>query len=107
MKRSPLARKTPLRRSGPIKPTRTHGTKAVPPSVYLAVVRRDGECVGRRLVPEVACFGRLDPHHVLRRSQGGLDTPENLILLCRSCHDWVHAHPALSVERGLLRRSGL
>lgn len=31
----------------------------------------------------------LDPHHVIPRSQGGPDTLENVVTLCRSCHDAV------------------
>lgn len=36
--------------------------------------------------------GALDPHHVIKRSQGGavLD-PSNVITLCRACHDWTDA----------------
>lgn len=105
MRRSPLSRRTPLQRSSPIR-QRRHRSLAVPPDIYLEIARRDEGCVGRRLVPEVACFGRLDPHHLLRRSQGGSDAASNLVILCRSCHDWVHAHPSLAIERGLLRRSG-
>ena len=33
----------------------------------------------------------LDPHHVVYKSQGGADTLDNLITLCRRCHDSVHA----------------
>lgn len=29
----------------------------------------------------------LDAHHVVKRSQGGEDTRENLVALCRRCHD--------------------
>ena len=29
---------------------------------------------------------RLDPHHVLKRSQGGADALNNLVALCRRCH---------------------
>ena len=32
-----------------------------------------------------------DPHHVQYRSQGGADVPENLLWLCRTCHDDLHA----------------
>lgn len=42
-------------------------------------------------------------HHRQSRSQG-VNTPDNLILLCGSgttgCHGWVHAHPAESREDG-------
>ncbi len=32
----------------------------------------------------------VDPHHRIYRSQGGGDVAENLMWLCRSCHDDVH-----------------
>jgi hypothetical protein len=38
--------------------------------------------------------GPVDPHHVFARGMGGagrLDLPENLIALCRWCHDAFHA----------------
>src|SRR5258706_6337239 len=31
--------------------------------------------------------GRLAPHHVVKRSQGGPDTEFNVIMLCRPCHE--------------------
>lgn len=34
----------------------------------------------------------LDVHHVVLRSLGGSDEPENLIALCRGCHESVHGH---------------
>ncbi len=34
-----------------------------------------------------------DLHHGVLFSKGGLDHPENLIGLCRSCHQWVHKSP--------------
>lgn len=43
--------------------------------------------------PCEVCERRLgvDPHHRIYRSQGGHDVPENLVWLCRACHDDVHA----------------
>jgi 5-methylcytosine-specific restriction endonuclease McrA len=120
MKRSPMPpRKTPLKRSAPLKQSSAPSAgetslrrspikrraNGVDPTVRDAVFARDRGCVGFRLVPEARCWGPLDPHHVLRRSQGGLDTLDNLVTLCRACHSWVHEHPAASIERGLLRRS--
>jgi len=32
----------------------------------------------------------VDPHHRIYRSQGGGDVAENLMWLCRPCHDDVH-----------------
>ena len=34
-----------------------------------------------------------DKHHVIYRSQSGSNNPENLIPLCRSCHDFIHHSP--------------
>lgn len=33
----------------------------------------------------------LDPHHVIFKSAGGSDNPNNLLTLCRKCHDDIHA----------------
>ena len=46
--------------------------------------------------------GVLHVHHRIRRSQGGKDTPENLITLCNPCHRWVHDHPMAARREGLL-----
>lgn len=35
---------------------------------------------------------RLEVHHIVFRKNGGSDEPENLITLCKSCHDKVHLH---------------
>ena len=31
-------------------------------------------------------------HHITYRSHGGLDEFDNLIALCRRCHDWSHGN---------------
>lgn len=52
------------------------------------------------------CTGRAaHRHHRRMRSQGGGNEPSNLLAVCPSCHDYIHAHPSESYERGwLLRR---
>lgn len=53
--------------------------------VRKAIYRREGyECA--------ICGGTrsLQIHHVYKRSQGGKDTPHNLICLCMYCHALVH-----------------
>jgi 5-methylcytosine-specific restriction endonuclease McrA len=64
--------------------------------------RDDGRC---RLCSKRA----TDAHHILYRSQGGLDEPWNGISLCRACHEKVHAEGgqtwrprlyAITTERG-------
>lgn len=106
MKRTPLKRKTELKRTGALKPTgkgMKKRVKAVPKDVYQQVLARDGGCVARTLVPQVRCAGRIDPHHALMRSQGGKDTLDDLIAVCRAHHDHIHANPAQSYALGLLR----
>lgn len=105
MKRTPLQRKTELKRGKPLKQTapKKKKPKAVPTDIYRQVLARDGGCVARALVPDVACRGRIDPHHALMKSQGGKDTLDDLIAVCRAHHEHIHANPTQSYELGLLR----
>lgn len=42
-----------------------------------------------------------DAHELLRRSQGGSITHlPGIKLLCRTCHDWIGAHPRQAVAEG-------
>lgn len=43
-------------------------------------------------------------HHKLMRSQGGKHVQENLIDVCRPCHEYIHSHPNWSYEQGYLVR---
>ena len=48
-----------------------------------------------RQAPECEWCGKenrtgLDPHHVLTRGAGGPDVAENLVALCRRCHQDAH-----------------
>ena len=50
---------------------------------------------GHEFIPCEGCGGRqvVDVHHLENRGMGGsklLDTPDNLIGLCRFCHDRAH-----------------
>jgi hypothetical protein len=102
MKRSPLKRSTPLT----AKKRLTSKSRKIPDSVRAQVMARDMGCVAQFMIREVICSGHLDAHHVLMRSQGGPDTAENLKVLCRAHHEWVHRHPAKSYALDLLRRGG-
>lgn len=44
-------------------------------------------------------------HHRKLRSQGGDDTPKNLLDVCLGCHTTIHANPSESYARGLLVHS--
>ena len=41
-------------------------------------------------------------HHRQRRSQGGDNSPENLVKLCLDCHVWVHDNPKDAAAAGWL-----
>ena len=51
------------------------------------------------------CFTRsVDVHEKLTRARGGaLDDPDNLMAVCRPCHDWITTHPKEATERGWMR----
>jgi hypothetical protein len=42
---------------------------------------------GRCANPRCRATGPLDPQHIKKRSQGGPDTLDNVIALCRKCHE--------------------
>lgn len=44
-------------------------------------------------------------HHIRRRSQGGNDSPANLLAVCQSHHLWIHDHPDQAARMGYLRRT--
>lgn len=50
----------------------------------------------------------VDIHHIIYRSHGGTDEVENLIALCRKCHDMAHDNELTQGDLKLLhaRRMG-
>jgi len=58
-------------------------TKAVPPAIHRFVAWRDGGCTAEGCQSRY----RLQPHHIIERSRGGSDDPENLTTMC-----WYHHH---------------
>jgi len=64
---------------------RRHST--VPSSVRAAVMERDGH---RCRAEGCSSTGFLEVHHVVPRSEGGSNKPENLITLCSRCHRFAH-----------------
>lgn len=97
MKRSQLARKTPLTARKPMQKRRRKQSAAQKESrfrspAYLAWLMRQPCCNCRQPSD--------DPHHVIglgwNLSGMGLTAPDNYAVgLCRPCHDAVHRDPAL------------
>lgn len=67
----------------------------------VVTIRDQGQC---RACGRTCSFGakerryKADPHHLTYRSAGGQDTPQNVVQLCRSCHDDVHVHGVLALS---------
>jgi 5-methylcytosine-specific restriction endonuclease McrA len=70
-------------------------SKRINPKAYAKlrehILERDG---GNKDIGGNCCLcGRnrsFDVHHVIYRSHGGGDVEENLVTLCRRCHDKAH-----------------
>ena len=108
MKRSPIARRTPLARSTtPLARTPLRRRSAKMEAAYAG---KDGRraFVAKYLaehpvceVQTIACVGRsVDCHEPLQRSaQGSITDPENTLAVCRPCHGYIHEHPKESGEK--------
>lgn len=44
----------------------------------------------------------LQKHHIIRVKDGGLNTPENMVLICRKCHNKIHKNYFLYFSKGYL-----
>jgi len=70
-----------------------------------AALLRDDETCRRCLRPAT------DVHHRRPRQMGGTSDDSinygmaNLVSLCRTCHNWIHAHPSESYRLGWLVHS--
>ncbi len=50
-------------------------------------------------IPCENCSNRaVDIHHIIFRSHGGTDTIDNLMALCRECHDKAHNSYVFNAE---------
>lgn len=100
MKRSNLPpRKTALKRTS-LKKKRRKTSPAMKQARRLALERAEGLCEARW----TGCFGVAGhAHHLRRRSQGGADNVDNLLMVCPPCHSAIHANPSLAVKKGHLK----
>ena len=102
-----LRRRTGLKRTGRLSPIsdrrrrRDADYRAARTEVFL---RADGMC--EMFTPACSRVG-VEAHHVRGRVGRLLTDTEWLMWVCRECHDYAHAHPAVSYEKGwLVRRNG-
>lgn len=67
------------------------------------LARNGGYCEAK--IERVCTLRAEHAHHLRMRSQGGDDTPGNLLAVCGACHDHIHRHPEWAYGEGLLYRS--
>ncbi len=99
-------KRSPLRRTGGLKPVSRKKRKQnseldkLRPTI---LARSGGMC---EVQASPFCWGgAMHLHHKLMRSQGGKDTPENLLAVCSWCHHLIHRYPARSYRNGWLIRT--
>ena len=63
------------------------GSKLGYRNVHAYVLARDNHTC---FFNKKACDPKLQVHHIIERSNGGTDKPDNLITLCKTCHEKVH-----------------
>jgi hypothetical protein len=105
MKRSPLKRKTPLKRGN--KPMKRSPLRPMSKKRQNAL-KEYGEVRKRYLEEHPVCevCGMKPPaeiHHIHNRGTGGaLSDTENFLAVCRYCHEQIHAKPQWSRDHGYL-----
>jgi hypothetical protein len=98
VKRTPLKRRTPLRARKRLRPKPRH---PIPLGDTLVLMARWG------VNPKCVRCGEdaTDWHHVKPKARGGSDDCDNLVPLCRTEHQWVHANSEAAHAVGLLLHS--
>jgi hypothetical protein len=117
VKRSPLQRKTPLNRGDsqlkrtPLKQVSKKRAKLnrERASFVKSYLSRQSTCEAGRVIEiddkrHRCSITAVDVHEMLTRARGGSIVDEsNVLALCRSCHDWIHANPKRATELSFLR----
>lgn len=105
MKRSPLKRKTPLRRGVfKRKPTRD----PITPETRAFVIARapgglcEARCHDGYCDPETGRIYNATHMHHIRRRRHGDHSAANLLHVCAWCHQWIHEHVAEAKQKGWL-----
>lgn len=100
MKRSPLRRNTPLKRTAFKKRVNSRKQREWSAARTDAIAKAGGRC----RVGQHGCSGQAEHvHHIKRRSQGGGNELNNLLVCCHVCHGWIHANVAEAAKHGWLQ----
>lgn len=99
MKRSPLKRKSPMKRMS----KKRRAENEIRVDVLLEILNERGNACEAKASDQCKQVA-TDGHELLTRARGGsIIDKENIILVCRRCHGWIHENPASATELGLLR----
>lgn len=107
-----LERRKPLRRGRPLrarKKLRTYSDRRASEREERALVAGEAlvrdrrTCQAAAKVPDVDCWGPLDPHEIIPRSAwaAGYLVLDNVIMVCRGHHRWIDRHPDAAHAVGL------
>ena len=106
MKRTPLKRKTPLKRTGSLSPvSKRRATINKERSKFVKEqLSQRPHCEAN--IPNVCTRLATEIHEPYPRSLGGsiLDV-DNSVAICRMCHRWVHDNVAEAIQIGLLKKT--
>jgi hypothetical protein len=101
----PIERGKPLRRSGNLERKTALSARSKKQEAKYRVRRvLVAELLEQKPVCERCDAARsTDVHEPRMRSRGAdITNPEQCVCLCRDCHNWVHANPALATAEGWL-----
>jgi len=106
MKRTPIKRKTPLKRGNkPLKRTPLNPMSKNPNAVAKRSLYAKNKATYMKDNPRCeicARKGKLDLHHKAGRTGDNYTNIATFMAVCRMCHDWIHSHPKESREKGYL-----
>lgn len=104
MKRTPLKRKTPLKRTGSLSPVSKRRAKTNTKRRAFVKEELDKRPYCEANIPDVCTRYSTELHEPILRSLGGsiLDV-SNSVAICRMCHTWVHNNVGQAKELGLIK----
>ena len=110
MKRTPLKRKTPMKRATkPMNKTSKSKRKelATRRSLTDELLKERGSKCQANIAG--ACQGLwTDKHEILSRGRGGSATDkDNILCVCRACHDIITNNTVWAEAQGFLRKAGI
>lgn len=112
-RRTPLKQTSSLNRDTPLKPVskKRAAENRRRRNVIAQVLQTRTVCEAGHAIETIDRDHRCrrtpdDVHEPLTRARGGSITdPDNMVVICRACHDWVHTHPEAATSVGLLVHS--